>query len=68
MVSVIKIWPNHLVTIGWSNSYEATRLADKVDFVSYHFIMQSRILKENAILEKRWKKPVVIQEVWRAVL
>ncbi|HCQ14281.1 cellulase family glycosylhydrolase, partial [Flavobacterium sp.] len=29
--------PNHLVTIGWSNSYEATNLEDKVDFVSYHF-------------------------------
>jgi endo-1,4-beta-mannosidase len=29
MVSVIKIRPNHLVTIGWSNSYETTRLADR---------------------------------------
>lgn len=64
MVTVIrKNDPNHLITIGWSNSYEATKLADKVDFVSYHFYNAiSDFEKENSILEKAVKKPVVIQE------
>ncbi|PKH67025.1 glycosyl hydrolase family 5 [Flavobacterium sp. ALD4] len=64
MVSVIKKFdPNHLVTIGWSNSYEATRLANKVDFVSYHFYNAVEDFeKENTLLEKAVKKPVVIQE------
>jgi hypothetical protein len=64
MITVIKENdPNHLITIGWSNSYEATNLADQVDFVSYHFY--NPIIdfeKENSILEKATKKPVVIQE------
>jgi Cellulase (glycosyl hydrolase family 5) len=55
--------PNHLITIGWSNSYEATNLEDKVDFVSYHFYNAiDDFEKENATLEKATKKPVVIQE------
>jgi hypothetical protein len=29
MVQLLKFDPNHLVTIGWSNSYETTRLADR---------------------------------------
>ena len=64
MVTVIrKNDPNHLITIGWSNSYEATHLAEKVDFVSYHFYNTiSDFEKENSILEKAVKKPVLIQE------
>jgi hypothetical protein len=64
MVSVIKKFdPNHLITIGWSNSYEATQLANKVDFVSYHFYNAIEDFeKENSTLEKSVKKPVVIQE------
>jgi hypothetical protein len=64
MVAVIKKFdPNHLVTIGWSNAYEATHLANKVDFVSYHFYNAIEDFeKENTTLEKAVKKPVVIQE------
>ena len=52
-----------MVTIGWSNAYEATRLANKVDFVSYHFYNAIEDFeKENTTLEKAVKKPVVIQE------
>ena len=55
--------PNHLVTIGWSNSIEATNLEDKVDFVSYHFYNSITDFEtENATLEKATKKPVVLQE------
>ena len=55
--------PNHLVTIGWSNSYEATNLEDKVDFVSYHFYNAiDDFEKEYGILDKATKKPIVIQE------
>jgi Cellulase (glycosyl hydrolase family 5) len=64
MITVIKENdPNHLVTIGWSNSYEATNLSGQVDFVSYHFYNAiTDFEKENSILEKATKKPVVIQE------
>ncbi len=64
MITVVKENdPNHLVTIGWSNSYEATNLEDKVDFVSYHFYNAIDDFEtENATLEKATKKPVVIQE------
>lgn len=55
--------PNHLVTIGWSNSYEATNLADKLDIVSYHFYNAiADFEKENSSLEKAVSKPIVIQE------
>jgi endo-1,4-beta-mannosidase len=64
MITVIrKNDPNHLITIGWSNSYEATNLADKLDFVSYHFYNAiSDLEKENTILEKAVKKPLLIEE------
>jgi hypothetical protein len=64
MITVIKENdPNHLVTIGWSNSTEATNLSDKVDIVSYHFYNAlSDFEKENGALEKATSKPVVIQE------
>ncbi|WP_396178154.1 glycoside hydrolase family 2 TIM barrel-domain containing protein [Flavobacterium sp.] len=64
MITVIKENdPNHLVTIGWSNSYEATNLEDKVDFVSYHFYNAiDDFEKEYGILDKATKKPIVIQE------
>jgi hypothetical protein len=54
---------NHLITIGWSNSYEATNLEDKVDFVSYHFYNAIDDFEtEYGILDKATKKPIVIQE------
>lgn len=64
MITVVKENdPNHLVTIGWSNSYEATNLEDKVDFVSYHFYNAIADFEtENSVIEKASKKPVVIQE------
>lgn len=55
--------PNHLVTIGWSNSVEATNLAYKMDFISYHFYNDIIHLEyETNQLLKNTKKPVVIQE------
>jgi hypothetical protein len=64
MISVIKENdPNHLVTIGWSNSYEATHLSEQVDFVSYHFYNAiTDFEKEHSTLEKATQKPLVIQE------
>lgn len=64
MITVIKENdPNHLVTIGWSNSTEATHLAKKVDLVSYHFYNAiADFEKEDSTLEKAVSKPVVIQE------
>lgn len=64
MITVIKENdPNHLVTIGWSNAYEATNLFEKVDFVSYHFYNAiTDFEKENSTLENATKKPIVIQE------
>ncbi|WP_298155952.1 cellulase family glycosylhydrolase [Flavobacterium sp.] len=55
--------PNHLITIGWSNSAAAVQLKDKVDFVSYHFYNAiDDFEKEHGSLEKAVNKPVVIQE------
>jgi len=55
--------PNHLVTIGWSNSPAALHLYDQVDFVSYHFYNPiENFENEQSILEKAVGKPVVIQE------
>lgn len=64
MITVVKENdPNHLVTIGWSNSTEATHLAKQVDFVSYHFYNAIADLeKETRTLEKITKKPIVIEE------
>lgn len=64
MITIIKENDaNHLVTIGWSNSYEATHLYDKVDFVSYHFYNAiTDFEQEHSTLEKATKKPIVIQE------
>jgi hypothetical protein len=55
--------PNHLITIGWSNSVEATNLANKMDFISYHFYNDIKHLEyETNTLMKTTKKPVVIEE------
>ena len=64
MMTVIKENdPYHLVTIGWSNSYEATNLENKVDIVSYHFYNAIENFEtEFEIVDKSTKKPVVIQE------
>ncbi|WP_418262019.1 glycoside hydrolase family 2 TIM barrel-domain containing protein [Flavobacterium faecale] len=64
MIAVIKENdPNHLVTIGWSNSVDATYLASKLDFISYHFYNDMQHLEyETNDLLKQTKKPVVIEE------
>ena len=64
MITVVKEnAPNHLVTIGWSNSAAAIHLANKVDFVSYHFYNAIEDLeKETKNLGESTKKPIVIQE------
>ncbi|UQD55853.1 glycoside hydrolase family 2 TIM barrel-domain containing protein [Flavobacterium sp. K5-23] len=55
--------PNHLITIGWSNSVEATNLVNKVDIISYHFYNDIKHLEyETNTLVKATKKPVVIEE------
>ena len=55
--------PNHLLTIGWSNSVEATNLSDKVDFISYHFYNDiTHVEYETNKLMKSTQKPVVIEE------
>ncbi len=64
MITVIKEKdPNHLVTIGWSNSLEAKNLHDKLDFISYHFYHDIEHLEyETNTLIQATKKPVVIEE------
>ena len=55
--------PNHLITIGWSNSVEATNLAERLDFISYHFYNDIKHLEyETDDLLKKTKKPIVIEE------
>jgi hypothetical protein len=55
--------PNHLVTIGWSNSKAATNLNSKVDLVSYHFYNAINDLeKEHTTLANACKKPILIEE------
>lgn len=55
--------PNHLITIGWSNSVEASHLAKEMDFISYHFYNDNTHLEyETDALLKSSKKPVVISE------
>ncbi len=55
--------PNHLVTIGWSNSYEAMNLENKVDFISYHYYNAIEDFEnENGLLDIKTKKPIVIEE------
>lgn len=55
--------PNHLVTIGWSNSESAINLEKDVDFVSYHFYNPiEQFESEFTTLEKATQKPVMLQE------
>jgi Cellulase (glycosyl hydrolase family 5) len=55
--------PNHLVTIGWSNSNEALNLENKVDFISYHYYNPiENFDNENGVLDTKTKKPIVIEE------
>ena len=55
--------PNHLITIGWSNSVAASNLAKQMDFISYHFYNDNTHLEyETNTLAKTTQKPVAITE------
>ena len=65
MIEKIKEWdPNHPVTIGWSSPETAIHLADKVDFVSYHFYRKPKefIDAHNTLKSEVKNKPIVLQE------
>ncbi len=64
MITVVKENdPNHLVTIGWSDTSAAKNLEDKVDFVSYHFYNAiDDFEKEHAALDKVTQKPLLMEE------
>lgn len=65
MVEKIHEWdPDHPVTIGWSSPEAAIHLADKVDFVSYHFYRKPKEFLEahNNLKSQVKHKPIVLQE------
>lgn len=64
MITVVKESdPNHLITIGWSNSEAALNLENKTDFVSYHFYHSIDDFEtEHVALEKATQQPIVVQE------
>lgn len=65
MIENIKKWDkNHPVTIGWSSPEAGIELADKVDFISYHYYREVQDFKKaydtlNATVPN---KPKVLQE------
>ncbi len=65
MLLQIKSWDNqNPVTIGWSTPEVAEMLADKVDFVSFHYYQKPAAF-ETAYSQLRLKvphKPIVLQE------
>lgn len=55
--------PNHLLTIGWSNPEDAVLLADKLDFVSYHYYRDPENLTLDMLnLKKAVNKPLLLGE------
>lgn len=64
IIPLVKQWDtSHLVTIGWSNTDDATRLTELVDFVSYHYYNNIKHFAEKQdVLQGATKKPVVLQE------
>ena len=55
--------PNHLITIGWSSPEAAVLLADKLDFVSYHYYRDPKSLTLDMLkLKRAVKKPVLLGE------
>ncbi len=65
--------PNHLLTIGWSSPEVATTLADRVDFVSYHYYRPTEDLPEHvaALRATIPNKPLLLTEfglpTWNSV-
>lgn len=63
-IPLVRQWdPNHLITIGWSDTDDALRLSHLVDFVSYHYYQDIKHFeaKQDA-LQKATEKPVILQE------
>lgn len=55
--------PNHLLTIGWSNPEDAVLLADKLDFISYHYYRDPKSLTLDMLkLKKKVNKPLLLGE------
>lgn len=55
--------PNHLLTIGWSNPEDAVHLADKLDFVSYHYYRDPKSLALDMLkLKEAVNKPLLLGE------
>lgn len=65
MILQIKLYDTrHPITIGWSNPQAAENLADKVDFVSFHYYENPEEFK-SAYVKLKLKitnKPIVLQE------
>ncbi len=65
MIENVKKWDKtHPITIGWSSPEAGIELADKVDFVSYHYYRELDKFKEaHDVLKKAVPhKPKVLQE------
>ncbi|WP_298473836.1 cellulase family glycosylhydrolase [uncultured Maribacter sp.] len=65
MIDNIKKWDkNHPITIGWSSPEAGIELADKVDFVSYHYYREPKDYKlaHNKLRALVPTKPKVLQE------
>lgn len=55
--------PNHLVTIGWSDTASASLLQNEVDIVSFHYYLDINTFSEAyTIMNTEIKKPIVLQE------
>jgi endo-1,4-beta-mannosidase len=55
--------PNHLVTIGWSDTESAGLLQNEVDMVSFHYYQGINTFSEAyTIMSAKIKKPMVLQE------
>ena len=55
--------PDHPITIGWSNPEDGIRLADQVDFVSYHYYGRtSDFIERHQQLAALTDKPIILTE------
>ncbi|MDY8134648.1 cellulase family glycosylhydrolase [Aquimarina sp. 2201CG5-10] len=63
IIQVKKYDPNHLVTIGWSDTKPAVLLKDKVDIVSFHHYRSIDDFETSyTSLKNQTSKPLVLQE------
>ncbi|WP_306420473.1 glycoside hydrolase family 2 TIM barrel-domain containing protein [uncultured Winogradskyella sp.] len=65
MIDLVKFNdPNHPITIGWSNKENANLLADKLDFISFHYYEDLEKLSDSytSLKSKIKDKPIVITE------